>query len=94
MDDQLATKGRISERSGLPSALVFILAPFLICGCILLMEVILVGVVSSFALVGLSGWAVLLVWGIGLGAALPLGFMIAVRVGRILLGRGPGGRNV
>jgi hypothetical protein len=62
--------------------------------CFLLMLVLLYGVVRLLVLIGLSGWAVLLVWGIGFVAAWPLGFWMAVRLGRLLLGKRIGERNV
>jgi hypothetical protein len=94
MADHMQTEGRVSEHSGLPPLLVFILAPFLICAGILLTLVLLVGVVRLLAFIGLSGWVVLLVWGIGFVAAVPLSFLMAVRIGRFLLGRRVGERNV
>ena len=59
----------------------------------LLMLVLIYGILRLLVFIGLSSW-VLPVWGIGFLAALPLGFLIAVRIGHFLLGRRIAERNV
>jgi hypothetical protein len=90
----MRTEGRFRERLVLPPLLVFILAPFLISACIWLMVMLHYGVVRLLAFIGLSGWVLLLVWGIGFCVAFPLGFLMAVRIGRLLLGITVRERNV
>ncbi len=71
---------------------VMALAPFIICGCFLLMLFVLYGFLRILSFVGLAGM-ILPVWCIGFLAAIPLGFLSAVRIGRFLLGDGAGNRN-
>jgi hypothetical protein len=58
--------------------------------CQLLMLVIVTGLIWALARVGLSG-LVLPVWCIGFPASIVLAFLLAVRLGRLLMT--PGGRN-
>ncbi len=59
-------------------------APFLICGCFSLVLLVLCGLLWILHFVGLNG-LILPVYCIGILAWIPLGFLIAVRIGRFLL---------
>jgi len=90
--DHIHTKGRVRECTVLSPFQVSVLAPFLISACFLLMLLLICGKLKLLALIGLSGW-VLPVAGVGFLAALPLGFLKAVRIGQFLLGRRDAERN-
>ena len=93
MVNHMRTEGEKRERIALMPFLVFVLAPFLISACFLLMLLPVYVIVRLLDLAGLNDW-VLPVWGIGFVGALPLGFLMAVRIGRFLLGRRIAERNV
>jgi hypothetical protein len=77
--------GRPRSRLPVSSFALFLLAPFLMVGCIVLGLLILAGAIRSPAFLGLNGW-ILPVWGVGLPAILPLSFLAAVRIGSSLSG--------
>jgi hypothetical protein len=91
--DYMRIEGWVRKRFALSPFLVFVLAPFLISACFLLMLVFIYGLVRLLVFIGLSS-LVLPVWGIGFLAALPLGFLMAVRIGRFLVGISVHERNV
>jgi hypothetical protein len=62
-------------------------SPFLICGCFALMLLALGGLVFILHLFRLDG-LILPVYGIGILAVVPLGFLMSVRIGRLLLDEG------
>jgi hypothetical protein len=67
-------------------------APFLICACIALVLIALCGLVIILHFFRLDG-LMLPVYCIGILAVVPLGFLLAVRTGRLLLDEGDGGRK-
>ena len=67
--------------------LVFVLAPFLISACFFLNLVLMSGVLELLVFLGLNSW-MLPVWVIWSLAGLPLSFLVSVRIGQFLLGRG------
>ncbi len=71
---------------------VMALAPFLICASFALALLVLSGLVTILHLVRLDG-LILPVYCIGMLAVVPLGFLLAVRIGRYLLDEGGGKRN-
>jgi hypothetical protein len=85
MIDSPQTDGRVRKRVGISLLLVFLLSPFLISGGFALMLALLGGLLRLLDLVGLTEW----VWPfycVGIFAVVPVGFLIAVKIGRILLG--------
>ena len=71
---------------------VMALAPFLICGCFALMLLALGGLVTTLHFFRLDG-LILPVYCIGILAVVPMGFLLAVRIGRFLLDDGVGKRK-
>jgi hypothetical protein len=63
---------------------VMAFSPLLICGCFALMLLVLCGLVWTLHFVGLDG-LILPIYCIGILAVVPLGFLLAVRIGRYLL---------
>jgi hypothetical protein len=86
----VADGSRIEERPGgrfqLSPVLLFLLAPFLLCGCIAFMLLLLSGAVRLLIFVGLTGAPLLLVYGVMFVAVFPAAFFLAARIGRFLMG--------
>ena len=85
MIDNVQTKKSVATRAGLPPLLVFLLSPLLISGGFLLMLALLCGLLRLLVLAGLADW----VWPfycVGILAVVPVGFFLAVKIGRYLQG--------
>lgn len=66
--------------------ILIMLSPVLMTAFALLILVLFLGATRLLTFLGLKDW-ILFVWGVGMVVAFPLGFFLAVRVGRFLVGR-------